>query len=194
MTTNRIYAGDTLEFGLNVPDYPPSAGWTLRQRYVPRFTTPTQLPIDRTATAGPVLVGGVSYDYAITATPATTAGWAPGQYGWHTWVERAGVRVTLEGTQFVGELTVLPDPATATAGVDTRSQAQRALDDARAALAAWTPTYRKHQVGDRAVEFNAVSEIQALVRYWQAEVDKERAIAEGRASGPLGRMLFGVPQ
>lgn len=190
---NRLYAGDTLEFGLNVLDYPPADGWTLKMRFAPRFTTPTQAAIDITAAVGPVTVDGEVFDFAVQVTPATTATWKAGAYGWHSWVEKAGARQTLEGTQYQGELTVLADPATLAQGADTRSAARKALDDALAALAAWSPTYREHTIGDRTVKFNAVADVRAVVQFWQNKVDAEIAAETGRATGPLGRMRYGVP-
>jgi hypothetical protein len=42
-------AGDTLDMQVTVPDYPSTDGWTLKYRLTPRFSTPTQAPIDITA-------------------------------------------------------------------------------------------------------------------------------------------------
>ena len=67
-----------------------------------------------------------------------------------------------------------------------RSQARRALDDAKAALAAWTPTRRRDKVADREQEFNSAQEITRVISYWQREVDRE----DGRAQG--GRVYFGT--
>jgi hypothetical protein len=183
-----LYAGDTLEFGLDVPQYPPADGWTLKIRLVPRFTSPAQSPVTLTASAN-VAIAGVAFDYGIAVQPSITADWVAGAYGWHSWVEKDGARQVLEGTQYAGEVTVLPDPATMVAGTDTRSRARKALDDALAALAAWTPTYREHTIGDRTVKFNAHADVRAAVRFWEERVARE----EGRTTGPLGRIHFGVP-
>ena len=78
---------------------------------------------------------------------------------------------------------VKPDPRTVAAGADTRSQAQRALDDAKTALAAWTPTRKRYRIGDREMEFNTSADIVKLVKYWEIELKRERraqALAEGR--------------
>lgn len=189
---NRFYAGDTLEFGFNVPQFPPADGWTLKLRLTPRFTSPTQAPILLTA-ASNAAIDGTGYDYVIQVAAGTTADWKAGAYGWASWVEKEGARQVLEGSQFSGETTALPDPATAAAGADTRSQACKALDDALAAMAAWTPTYREHTIGDRTVKFNSMDDVRALVTFWQARVDAETAAQRGRPSGPLGRVTFGVP-
>jgi hypothetical protein len=184
----RLYAGDLLAFGLDSSDYPPADGWTLKLRLTPRFTTPEQTPIELTATANGT-VDGTAYDYVVEALPVATAAYKAGQYGWACWVEKSGARKVLEGTQYAGEIVVLPDPATITAGTDTRSQARKALDDALAAYAAWTPTFRRHTIGDRSVEYSSKDEIRAAIRFWQDRVNAE----EGRGGGPLSRMRFGVP-
>ena len=74
-------------------------------------------------------------------------------------------------------------------GADTRSQAQKALDDARAALAAWTPTTRKYTIGGRAMEFNSVAEILQLISYWDAQVRREQAAQAMAAGMKTGRKI-----
>jgi len=186
MITNRLYVGDTLNFGVNVPDYPPADGWTLKMRYTPRFTAPVQTPITIVAQLGPIDVDGELYDYAIQAAPTTTADWIPGLYGWASWVEKSGARQVLQGTQFQGELTVLPDPATIAQGADTRSVAQKALDDCTAALAnaavraanAGTSSVPvEYRIGDRMMKYDTANEAQQSLltarNAWQLIVNRE---------------------
>lgn len=191
---NRLYAGDTLEFGVNVADYPPSDGWTLKLRLVPRFASPTQAPIDITASSGPVTVDGETFDYAVTVTPATTAAWKAGAYGWHSWVEKAGARQVLEGTQHKGELTVLPDPATLTQGVDTRSQARKAYDDALAARAAYVASGQtgvaEYTIGDRRMSFKTPADLQALIEQLAIEVAREQRAEKLAAGLPDPRKVY----
>ena len=182
---NRLYAGDSIEFGINVPDYPPADGWMLVQRLVPRFASPAQSSIALTAAANGT-VGGVAYDYVLTATPAATAAWAPGAYGWHTYVTKAGARQVLEGTQYSGELTVLPDPATLAQGADTRSPARKAYDDALAARAAYAAsghaTVAEYQIGDRRMKFKNPAELEQIIGQLAIEVAREKraqALAQG---------------
>lgn len=179
MTPNQIVAGDTLDYLVSVPDYPPADGWTLRQRLVPRFSSPAQSPITLSAVTS-------GTDYAIQEAPSTTAAWAAGAYGWHTWVEKTGARVTLEGTQYQGELTVLPDPATLAQGADTRSQARKAYDDALAARAAFAAGgnagVAEYQIGDRRMKFKNPAELDQLINQLaRAVADEKRteAIAKG---------------
>jgi hypothetical protein len=165
-----LIAGDTLNFETTVPAYPPSASWVAKIRLVPR------------AGGSPIVITAASAGggerYAFQVGPSVTATWPAGVYGWSLWVERAGERYTQES----GQLTVRPDPAAMAGGIDTRSQAQKALEDARAALAAWTPTTRKYTIGGRQMEFNSVAEILQLISHWQVEVKREQA-AERMAAG-----------
>lgn len=191
---NRIYAGDTLEFGVNVDDYPPGDGWTLKMRLVPRFTTPAQSPIDLTATSGPLLIDGETFDYVFSVTPATTAAWKPGAYGWHSWVQKAGARQVLEGTQHKGELTVRADPATLTQGIDTRSAARKAYDDAIAARAAYAASGQasvaEYTIGDRRMAFKSPADLQILIDQLAREVAREQRAEELAAGLPDRRKIY----
>ena len=176
-----LVAGDGLSFTTTVTDYPASEGWTLCYRLVPRFTSPTQAPIQLTAVTFEV------DDYEIEVVPGTTATWAAGQYGWASWVEKTGQRVTLES----GELKVQPDPAQTTAGTDYRSDAQVALADAQAALKAWKPTTKRYKINGREMEFNSVAEILQLISYWERQIAKELNASRMAAGLPNSRKTFG---
>lgn len=171
MNIHQIIAGDTLQFRTAVPDYPADAGYTLTYRLVPRAAG---APIEIVATAA-------GADYVVTAAAAVTAAWTPGEYAWHAYVERAGARYT-RGT---GPVTILPDPATAPAGTDSRSQARKAVEDLKLALAAWNPLRRSYAVGDTTMTFNGAAEILRLLSYWEAQLageDSANAIAAGMKS------------
>lgn len=178
MTPNKIYAGDTLEFTKSVPEYLPSDGWTLKMRFAPRFTSPSQSPITLTADVS-------GSDYLLQAGISVTSTWVPGIYGWYTWVEKPGARVTLEGTQHQGELTVMPDPATLAQGADTRSAARKAYDDAIAARASYAASgnagVAEYQIGDRRMRFKSPAELNEMINRLAVEVAREkRAEALGR--------------
>jgi hypothetical protein len=159
-----IQAGDTLDTTVALPAYPASAGWVLHHRLVPRAAPGTVIDLVATAAGA---------DHRVQASATTTAGWGAGVYTCVSWVVQGAQRVTLARS----ELQLLADLAAATAPADTRTQAQRALDDALAALAAWTPTTRRYTVGDRQMEFNSVADIQAVVAFWRVEVRREDTAA-----------------
>ena len=115
----------------------------------------------------------------IIVSAATTAGWAPGAWAWETWAAKGSERYRLEA----GQLQVQAGLIGAAAGLDTRSQAQRALDDAEAALAAWTPTTKRYRINGREMEFNAPADIIAVINHWRTAVKREQAeqaMAAGR--------------
>lgn len=176
----RIYAGDSLSFPTVVSDYPATDGWQLHFKLIPRFTSPTQAPIELVASAD-----GASYRTEVA--PAATGAWAAGDYGWHSWVQRGAgptlERVTLEAGN---EIAVYPNPETAAQGTDTRSQAERALADCKAALAAWKPTVDSYEIAGRSMRFKSTAEIREQIGYWQGIVNRERA-AERRALGLRSR-------
>jgi hypothetical protein len=144
---------------------------------VPRTAAAT--PVDIIATAE-----GDNFRVAVSAT--TTAEWADGSYTWFSWVDKAGESYTVGD----GQITVKPNPRTAAAGYDGRSLARRALDDARAAFAAWNPTHRRYKIGEREMEFRSVAEIVALISQWEIEVQREERAARLAAGLPDRRKAY----
>ena len=165
-----IAAGDTLSETVSatntpaVAAYPPSDGWTLKYRLVPRISG-TAISITAT-TSGE--------DYVVTVAPATTATWGAGDYGWFRWVEKTGYRHEIDS----GQVTIISNPATVAVGTDTRSQAQKAVDDLLAAKATFTATngnVKRYVIGNREMEFKTASEIDEQYNFWQARLTREKA-------------------
>lgn len=180
MNIDKHIAGDTLDFTVSVADYPATDGWTLKYRLVPRFTTPTQAPIVLTATSS-------GADYLVQASPATTAAWVAGKYAWNRWVEKVGARQTLDES---GELEIRPDPSTQAQGFDGRSQARKAVDDLKAALATFTATsgrVKSYTIGTRQMEFETTAEIVKMMDFWQRQLDNECASANMAKGWPNPR-------
>jgi hypothetical protein len=172
MQQNVLIAGDTLSFLTSTPGYLASNGWTLNY-YLVR----------RTAAGSPIVLTGAAEgdDHRITAAASVTANWVPDEYSWSARVEKAAEKYSIENLR--GQLVVLQDPATAANGFDGRSQAEKALSDAKTALAAWSPTTRRYKIGEREMEFSSKSDIVGIVSYWEVQVKRERvskAMAEGR--------------
>ena len=170
----QLVVGDTLKFQTEVPAYPATDGWTLKYRLVP-IGAGTAIVLQATA---------LGSGYEVDATPAVTQAWVPGEYNWFTWVEKVGARVTLK---MRGVITLLPDPATVAPGTDLRSQARKALADAKSALARWTPTRRSYTIAGRSMEFNTTAEIVRLIHYWESELRKEET-RDGDAPEISGRI------
>lgn len=168
----RLMAGVTLQWEETLVDYSAADGWTLK--YALRHPTNTRIDLASTAS-------GSAFAFSVPST--TTATWQAGTYTWRAYVERAGERFEVGA----GSIEIEPDFVAATT-LDGRTLARKALDDARAALAAWTPTRRRYRIGDREVEFNDTAEIIKIISYWEAEVAKEDVLAGRRRE--LGRRIL----
>lgn len=172
----RLTLGRTLNFATTVADYPASDGWTLKIALIPR--------------AGGSVVTLTSAadgdDHRFQVTAATTGAWTAGTYNWASWVEKAGEKYDV--SQGVTDL--LANPESATTGYDIRTQAQKALDDARAALAAWTPTTKRYAINGREMEFSSQADIIALVSYWESEVAREENSARMAKGLATNRQVF----
>lgn len=158
-----IVIGDSLDFETTVDLYPASEGWVPTYRLVPRTAGPA--PIE--------LTGVASEDaYRFQAAAAVTAGWTAGEYSFVLLLARTGLRVTAER----GHVTLIVNPALATVW-DLRTEAVKALDDAKAALAAYTVNSTlasEYSIGGRSMKFKSVDEIVQLIRYWENEVAREQ--------------------
>lgn len=169
---DSIRAGETLNHLASVADYPAGDGWVLTLYLNPRAGG-TVRSVASTASGD---------DHLLQATAATTANWAAGKYGWQIWAALGAEKYLLEE----GQLEVRTSLIAASAGTDTRTQAEIALDDAKAALAAWSPTTRRYRINGREMEFNNATEIIQVIKHWESEVRREQAaaaLAAGRASG-----------
>lgn len=172
-----LQAGDTLQWQRTLPDYPATDGWALSYRLINAATK-----IDIAATAsGP--------DHLVTVSAATSAAYAAGEYAWAAYVTKTTERHTV-GT---GRVTVKPDLAAKTAGFDARSTAKKALDDLRAALAAWltnSGTVQEYEIAGRRMKFATADDIRSRISIAEREVAREDA-AEKLASGlPTGRRVL----
>jgi hypothetical protein len=172
---NTIVAGETLNYLAITADYPASAGWAVTL-YINPIAGGTASSVTSTASGD---------DHLLQVTAATTATWTAGECNWQTWVAKGAERYMLEE----GVLRVRATLIGASAGTDTRSQAQKALDDANAALAAWTPTTKRYRIGGREMEFNSPAEIISVINHWQAAVNREQAALSMAAGRPNPRKI-----
>lgn len=172
---DTLVAGDTLNFLRSTPGYTAAAGWILKYRLTPRTGAASAITLTATAEGD---------DHRIQVAASATAVWAADTYGWAAWVENAGGE---KYTVQTGQLVVTPDPRTVASGADSRSQAHRALEDARTALAAWTPTKRRYRIGDREMEFNTTADIVKAINYWELQVQRENQAARAAAGLPNRR-------
>lgn len=162
----KIVAGDTLAHAVTLTDYPASAGWVLAYRLVPRAAG-TAYAFTSTADGD---------DHAITVAAATTANWAAGNYTAAAYVTLGTERYSVASES--GQVVVHPNPASIGPGTDTRTQAEIALADARAAFAAWSPTQKGYMIGGRQMYFNTPGQIIEVINHWAAEVQRDQRAAD----------------
>ena len=196
MTDYQIVAGDTLSQDVCAPKdtagetYPASAGWTLTHRLLPRDGTSSVITFDAVAAGD---------DYTLAVAAATTAGWAAGYYSVSAYVTLGAETYTVEPA--FTQVQILQNPRTAVAGYDARSQAEKALDDAKRALAdaqaraanvgttgSAVSGIVEYTIGERRFKYasaaEAVQSMIAAVSFWETELARERraeAIRRGMA-------------
>lgn len=176
---SSIKQGATLNYvagGPAVAEFPAGAGWVLTLYLNPRAGGVVQT-VTSTASGD---------QHLLQAAATTTATWAPGAYGWEIWATLGAERHPIEE----GQLQVLPSLIGAAAGTDTRTPAEIALDAAKAALAAWTPTTRRYKINGREMEFNAPADIIRVIQHWEGEVRRERDAARLAAGLKTGRKVY----
>jgi hypothetical protein len=183
--STRIVAGDTLSQDISAPRdaageaYTASEGWALTYRLVPRDGTAAVISINAASDGD---------DYTLAVAASTTAAWAPGYYSVSAYVTLGTETYTVQPA--FAQVEILQNPRTAVSGFDGRSQAQKALDDAKQALADAQARARnvgtsgsasaglvEYQIGERRFKYataaEAVSSMIAAVDYWEKEVARE---------------------
>ena len=172
---DEIYAGDTLNYVAKSVTYPASEGWVMTL-YVNPISGGTASSVSSTAQGN---------DHLLQMPASTTASWTVGNCNWQIAAAKAGEKYTIDA----GVIKVLASLENAAAGTDTRSQSQKALDDANAALAAWTPTTKRYKINGREMEFNGPADIIAIISHWKAAVAREQAAQAMAAGRPNPRKL-----
>lgn len=170
MQQQELIAGTTLSFATSVPEYPASAGWTLKYYLRRRDAVGA---IDLTADAD-------GDDYRVEVAAATTAAWPAATYGWESRAEKGTEKYPVAS----GQIVVLPDIATSTGAYDSRSKAEQALEAVDAMmLNKASSAQRRYRIGERELESYGVTELLALRSHLAIQVKRERraqALAEGR--------------
>jgi hypothetical protein len=164
----ELRAGDTLTWRKSLADYPASEGWVLSYRLIN-----TAIKYDITAAAD-------GEEHLVTVAAATSAAYLAGEYQWVSAVTLSDQRFTIAQ----GTFKVLANLAAASAGVDIRSTAKKALDLLDAALLehgnrAWTKDY---EIAGRRMSFVSASEFMKFRSQLQMEVASEQN-AEGLQQG-----------
>jgi hypothetical protein len=187
-----FYVGDTLSFTETVPGYSAADGWVLTYRLVPDVASNDVITVSATASGA---------NHLVLVTAASTASWDSGEYGWFSYVTKLTQRFNVRD----GRITLLANPTTIAAGAETRSQAQKAVDDCLEALADIATTAaagsaasgsrltKRYVIGNREMEFEGTTDQIAqqlgangggLLSFWRGELRNENAnksVAAGRA-------------
>lgn len=171
-----IYAGDTVSFTVTLADYP-AGDWTLSYRLTPRAAG-TAYTFNATASGS---------DHLVEVAAATTATWAPGDYTVAAWVTSgAGARYTVEAE--TGQITLKPNPASLTAGTDTRTHAAKVLAAIEAAIEGRADSsVESLQIGGRQVRHIPHDQLLVLRDRYRTEVRREHLAASGAG---MGRQTF----
>lgn len=162
-TPAEITAGDTVTWRRPGVDYPPVDGWSLACTLVG---------------TGKVyrLTAEVSGDdFAFTAAASITAAWDAGVYRVQVYATKDDARHTLEAST----LRVLPDLAAAGAGMDTRTHAQKVLDNINGWLETEAPVYGAMELNGRKISYYPLPDLLLLRDRYQRDVRAEQATANG---------------
>jgi len=172
-------AGDSVAWTVSLPDYPASAGWTLRYRLL--FPAGTLQTIATTASGD---------DFTVTQSAVDTADWTPGKATLVSIVENSPQSITLAADV----VTILPDLKVATTH-DGRTANEKALADAEAALAAYVAAGQMHvegyEIAGRVMKFRTLQDITDLINHYKFLVSRDNALKNLYAGGsPPGRVHY----
>lgn len=163
----QIVAGDTLTHSVTLADYPASAGWVLSYRLAPRL-------------GGSVATFNATADgdsHAVSVAAATTTGWAPGEYTVAAWVTLATARHSVASES--GQVRIWPNPATISAGTDTRTPAAIALANVTATLQGRaTSAVLEYEINGRRLRYIPHADLISLQSTLRAEVQREEKAAD----------------
>jgi len=172
-----VTAGDTLTWSKSLADYPANAGWVLAYRLINAAGK-----IDITASAA-------GADHLVTVPAATSAGYNAGTYAWQAYVTKAAERYTV-GT---GSIVIKPNLAAQTGGFEARGTWQKALDDLRAALAAWLTSsgqVAEYEIAGRRMKFASAADIRQRIAIAERELARESQAELAAAGKALGRQVY----
>lgn len=172
-----LYTGDTWAWTRTLANYPASAGWVLKYTLI--------------NAAGRINITGTASgdDHAISVAATTTAAYAAGTYTWQAFVEKASERFTVGN----GTVIVRLGLSSGSDGSDQRTTAQKAMEDALAALAAYTASrgmVAEYEIAGRKMKFRSLDEVRKLVNFWRREVQNEIDAENIRRGLGTSRKIF----
>jgi len=183
----QLIAGDSIDEEVEAFDsagneYSGEDGWSATFYFLPRpGGVGTKFTIPCTWT-------GDAFRYQVSA--GTSSSWVPDNYSWALVVTNTGLQVTIEE----GSAQVTPNRVTSD-NYDSRSQAQKAVDDCKAAYATFEATngrVKAYSIAGRSMEFESAEGIASLLSFWNTELWHEKrrnAMASGKPDP--GRIYIG---
>ena len=172
-------AGDSASWTVNLPDYLPSAGWSLKYRL-----------LSLGGVAQDIAATPSGDDYAVAITSSESASWIAGSATLVKFVEKGAQKVTLAPVV----VQILPDLSVA-ASHDGRTANEKGLADAEAALAAYVAAGQMHvecyEIAGRSMKFRTVQDIKDLINHYRLAVAKDndaKALLTG--GSPRGRVYY----
>lgn len=169
MNLTQFAVGDTWSQQDALADYPASAGWVLKTRFV----------YDGAGTAFTLSSTASGDDHVTTAAAAVTATWTAGTCTWVQYVELGAVQITIGS----GKIVLQPNPRTASTALDLRSAAQVGLDAVRAVLRGTASAgVLSYSIAGRTLQRYSIAELIALESKLAADVVAEQRAA-AMASG-----------
>lgn len=179
-----LIAGDTLQFDKTVPNFSPVDGFTLSYVLTLLGKAPIQI------NGGVITSTGATFNVNVPA--ATTGAWVPGKYFWIAYVTGSG---TTAGQRFkIGEgvITILPNPATADATTDYRSDNKKNLDAIDAVLAnVVTSDVQSYKINGREIVKMRRAELLQLRGFYAQRYKEERIAAGETFPSPTVGAYFG---
>lgn len=180
-----VVAGDTLQFDRDIDNFPASDGWTLSYTLLSVGLSPINI------NGG--VVTSTDGTFNVNVPASTTTGWTPGKYLWTAYVVGSGQYAGQRFKVAEGAIEIKPNPATADATVDPRSQAKKNLDAIDAVLAGRvTADVQSYKIGIRELVKMRASELLSLRGYYAAEYKKERIAAGEQFPSSTVGAFFGT--
>ena len=165
MDLTQFAVGDTWSQQDSLADYPASAGWVLKTRFV----------YDGAGTAFTLTSTASGDNHVTIATAAVTAAWSAGTCTWVQYVELGAVKNTVGS----GKIVLQPDPRTATTALDLRSAAQVGLDAVRAVLRGTASAgVLSYSIAGRTLQRYSIVELIALQDALAIDVKRELRAAD----------------
>lgn len=162
-----ITEGDTVKWRRHLPDYLPSAGWTLSYALV---NSDGQITFSATADG--------EY-HLVNVTAAVTAEWASGNYTWQSYVTKDDERYTVGQ----GSVEIRPNFASYALGSDARSHARKVYDALKATMESKASSDQlAMSIRGRSISRMSPAEIIRWLDYYEKQVAREDE-AERRRRG-----------